>query len=180
MLYEASVHVAGAGSTSPVPHPAAPATLFIPPSIHDLLTNARDAAARPLIYAGLEHSPPMEPLMSDAVCDLADKNCVPCQGGVPPLTAAEIAPLAKQLGDGWSVVDNHHLRRVFTFPDFAQALAFTNAVGAIAEAEWHHPDLELAWGRVGVTIFTHKIDGLAEADFILAAKIDRAAPTGSD
>ncbi len=104
--------------------------------------------------------------------DLADKTCVPCQGGIPPLTEAEYAPLLAEL-DGWTAVDGHHLHKAFDFPDFVTALAFTNAVGAVAEEAWHHPDLHLAWGRVGVTVFTHKIDGLAEADFVLAAKIDR-------
>ena len=107
------------------------------------------------------------------VC-LADKTCVPCQGGVPPLTAGEIEPLMGQLDDRWEVRDDHHLTAVFDFPDFAEALAFTNTLAAIAEAQWHHPDLHLSWGAVGVEIWTHKIDGLSEADFVLAAKFDRA------
>lgn len=104
--------------------------------------------------------------------DLADKTCVPCQGGIPPLTEAEYAPLLAEL-EGWTVVDGHHLAKDYAFPDFKEALAFVNAAGAIAEEQWHHPDFTLAWGKVGITIFTHKIDGLAEADFVLAAKIDR-------
>lgn len=103
---------------------------------------------------------------------LADKSCVPCRGGIPPLTAAQIAPLAAQV-DGWEVVRDHHLRKTFTFRDFARALAFVNRVGAVAEAEGHHPDLHLSWGRVVVEIWTHAIDGLTESDFVLAAKIDR-------
>ncbi|MBM3985999.1 MAG: 4a-hydroxytetrahydrobiopterin dehydratase [Planctomycetes bacterium] len=103
---------------------------------------------------------------------LADRTCEPCRGGVPPLSPERIAPLAAQV-PAWEVVRGHHLRREFRFPDFAQALAFVNRVGAQAEAQGHHPDLELAWGRVVVTLWTHKIDGLAEADFILAARIDR-------
>ena len=105
---------------------------------------------------------------------LADQTCQPCRGGVPPLTAAAIAPLAAQL-PAWEVVRGHHLRREFTFPDFATALAFVNRIGAEAEQQGHHPDLELGWGRVVVTLFSHKIDGLAEADFVMAAKIDRLA-----
>jgi 4a-hydroxytetrahydrobiopterin dehydratase len=105
--------------------------------------------------------------------ELAEKTCVPCRGGVPPLTAAEIQPLKEQLKT-WSVVNNHHIERQFSFPDFKTALAFVNRVGAIAEEQGHHPDIELAWGKVGVRIWTHKIDGLTESDFILAAKIDRA------
>lgn len=108
-----------------------------------------------------------------ALC-LADKTCVPCKGGVPPLTAEEIAPLAAELSAHWSVVDGHHLEASFDFPDFAAALEFTNRLGAIAEEQWHHPDLLVAWGKVGVTLWTHKIDGLSEADFVLAAKFDRA------
>jgi 4a-hydroxytetrahydrobiopterin dehydratase len=104
---------------------------------------------------------------------LADKTCVPCRGGIPPLSAEEIWPLQAQVKD-WTVVNNHHLEREYTFPDFKTALAFTNKVGAIAEEQGHHPDIFVAWGKVRVTIWTHKIDGLTESDFILAAKIDKA------
>ena len=113
--------------------------------------------------------------MSGESCDLADKSCIPCRGGVPPLTEAERAPLLAALGpNDWNVVDGHHLAKEYKFPDFASALAFVNRIGAIAEAEGHHPDLTLGWGRVGVTTWTHKIDGLTESDFVLAAKIERA------
>lgn len=104
---------------------------------------------------------------------LVEKHCVPCRGGVPPLTRAQYEPLLGEL-DGWSVVDDHHLARTYAFPDFASALAFTNRVGAIAEEEGHHPDIHLAWGKVRVEIWTHKIDGLTESDFVLAAKCDAA------
>jgi 4a-hydroxytetrahydrobiopterin dehydratase len=104
---------------------------------------------------------------------LADEACVPCRGGVPALKGKELKALSHELDGGWRVVDEHHLEKEFTFPDFAQALAFTNRVGAIAEAEGHHPDIYLAWGKVRVTIWTHKVDGLTRADFVLAAKIDR-------
>ncbi|MBW3564810.1 MAG: 4a-hydroxytetrahydrobiopterin dehydratase [Acidobacteria bacterium] len=107
--------------------------------------------------------------------DLAEKHCIPCRGGVPVLTAEEIAPLLEQLEAGWTVIDDHHLEKEWVFSDFATALAFTNRAGAIAEEEGHHPDIELGWGRVKVTIWTHKIDGLTESDFILAAKIDKQA-----
>ena len=103
---------------------------------------------------------------------LAQKECVPCKGGVPPLTPAENDRLLAELGGGWRVVDNHHLEKEYRFPDFREALAFTNRVGELAEAEGHHPDIYLAWGKVRVTIWTHKIDGLTESDFVLAAKID--------
>ena len=104
--------------------------------------------------------------------DLASKDCVPCKGGVPPLAGAELEALEKQLDPGWQVVDGHHLEKEYRFPDFRTALAFTNRVGELAEAEGHHPDLFLAWGRVRITLWTHKIDGLTESDFILAAKAD--------
>ena len=103
---------------------------------------------------------------------LADKACVPCRGGVPPLTAEEVAPLSTEV-PGWEVADNHHLRGVFTFADFREALDFTIAVGELAEEQGHHPDIHLSWGKVGIEIWTHKIDGLTESDFVLAAKIDR-------
>lgn len=107
---------------------------------------------------------------------LASEKCVPCRGGVPPLKGDELRSLASELNGGWRVVDEHHLEKEFGFRDFAQALSFTNAVGAIAEREGHHPDLYLAWGKVRITIWTHKIDGLTRSDFILAAKIDEILP----
>jgi len=106
---------------------------------------------------------------------LAEKHCVPCRGGVPPLAGAELDRLRAQLPD-WQVAGGHHLERTFTFPDFRSALDFVNRAGAIAEAEGHHPDLYLAWGKVGVKTWTHKIDGLTESDFILAAKIEEEYP----
>jgi 4a-hydroxytetrahydrobiopterin dehydratase len=93
---------------------------------------------------------------------------------VPPLGSDETGRLLGELGGDWQVVDNHHLTCTFEFPDFAAALAFTNRVGEIAESEGHHPDIYLAWGRVRLDIWTHKIDGLTESDFILAAKADEA------
>ena len=103
--------------------------------------------------------------------NLAKRTCVPCKGGVPPLTETQGAELLRQI-EGWETVRNHHLRKEFPFPDFIQALAALNRIGALAEEQGHHPDLHLAWGKVGVEIWTHKIDGLTESDFILAAKID--------
>lgn len=105
--------------------------------------------------------------------ELAAKHCVPCRGGVPPLAGEELRKLEEELGGGWKVVDDHHLHKAFSFPDFVSALEFTNRVGELAEEEGHHPDIRLTWGRVEIEIFTHKIDGLTESDFILAARIDR-------
>jgi len=107
------------------------------------------------------------------VGDLAERSCVPCRGGVPPLAADARAALLAQLGGGWSLVDGHHLEKRYAFDDFAGALAFVNRVGAVAEAEGHHPDIELGWGRCLLRIHTHAIDGLTESDFVLAAKVDR-------
>jgi 4a-hydroxytetrahydrobiopterin dehydratase len=104
---------------------------------------------------------------------LASEKCVPCRGGVPPLHGDDLRQLEDTLGGGWQVVGEHHLEKEFTFPDFASALAFTNQIGAIAEEEGHHPDIYLAWGKVRVTIWTHKVEGLTRSDFVLAAKIDR-------
>jgi 4a-hydroxytetrahydrobiopterin dehydratase len=106
--------------------------------------------------------------------ELAKKRCVPCRGGVPPLQGGEIRLLLERLGGGWNVVSDHHLEKDYEFANFSDALAFTNAVGVIAEAEGHHPDIYLSWGKVGLKIWTHKIDGLTESDFILAAKADEA------
>ena len=103
---------------------------------------------------------------------LADKTCVPCKGGVPPLAGEELKQLAQQLPH-WKVVDAHHITRTFTFPDFRQALEFVNKVGEIAEKQGHHPDIFLTWGKAEITTWTHKINGLTESDFILAAKIDQ-------
>ena len=105
------------------------------------------------------------------VCNLASRQCVPCRGGVPPLSKEQIRPLLTQL-TGWTIVDDHHLEKTFLFADFVQALTFVNHVGAVAEENGHHPDVYLAWGKVRLTIHTHKIDGLTESDFILAAKCD--------
>jgi len=110
--------------------------------------------------------------VSNDHCDLANLECVPCRGGVPPLTGDAAAALLARLGGGWELRDGHHLEKEFRFVDFAGALAFTNRVGALAERQGHHPDLLLSWGRVRATIWTHAIDGLTESDFILAAKID--------
>ena len=106
------------------------------------------------------------------MASLASKTCVPCRGGVPPLKGQELAALQKQVPE-WQVVNEHHIVRQFKFPDFKQALAFVNRVGELAETQGHHPDILLAWGKAEITLWTHKIDGLTESDFIMAAKIDR-------
>lgn len=103
--------------------------------------------------------------------ELASKKCVPCQGGVPPLKGSALKELQKHLC-GWDVIEEHHLYKTFKFPDFKTALTFTNKVGEIAEEQGHHPQICLTWGKVEIKVYTHKIQGLTESDFILAAKID--------
>jgi 4a-hydroxytetrahydrobiopterin dehydratase len=108
------------------------------------------------------------------MADLASKTCVPCKGGTPPLAGVQLNALAKEVPE-WKVVNGHHIMRAFEFPDFKSALAFVNKVGETAEDQGHHPDIALAWGKAEITTWTHKIDGLTESDFILAAKIDKLA-----
>jgi len=111
-------------------------------------------------------------MSNTATADLASKTCVPCRGGVPPLKGKELEALKSKV-EGWNVRNEHDVNKTFTFPDFRKALDFVNRVGEIAEQQGHHPDIFLTWGKVEITIWTHKIDGLTESDFILAAKIDQ-------
>jgi 4a-hydroxytetrahydrobiopterin dehydratase len=105
--------------------------------------------------------------------DLHQKKCIPCTEGTPPLKGPALEKLANELGSGWKVIDQHYLEKDFKFKNFREALAFTNKVGELAEQEGHHPDILLGWGRVKVTFWTHKIGGLSESDFIMAAKINQ-------
>ena len=104
--------------------------------------------------------------------DLSSRDCVPCRGGVPPLSGVESQNLLREL-TGWEVIEDHHLRKRFEFRDFRHALELVNRVGELSEKQGHHPDISFGWGYAEITIWTHKIDGLTESDFILAAKIDR-------
>ena len=108
---------------------------------------------------------------------LASRQCVPCRGGVPPLQQDEIGALLPQL-DGWTVVDQHHLKKNYRFKDFREAQQFVTKVGDLAEEQGHHPDICFGWGNAEIRIWTHKIDGLTESDFILAAKIDGLEGSG--
>jgi 4a-hydroxytetrahydrobiopterin dehydratase len=108
-----------------------------------------------------------------AQCGLSQKSCQPCQKGGTLLSAQQIVEYLPQLAQGWDVVENHHLQKTLQFKNFAEALAFTNLIGELAEQQGHHPDIYLSWGKVTVDLYTHKINGLHENDFILAAKIDR-------
>ena len=106
---------------------------------------------------------------------LANRTCVPCRGGTPPLKGKDLSDFHGMLSDPaqWDVVDQHHLVRTIKFPDFKSALAFVSKVGAVAEEQGHHPDILLGWGKVEINLWTHAVDGLTESDFILAAKIDQ-------
>jgi 4a-hydroxytetrahydrobiopterin dehydratase len=106
--------------------------------------------------------------------ELAEMECVPCKGGVPALKGAELERLSERLGNDWHVVDEHHLAKTYTFNDYAATLAFVNGLAEVAEQQGHHPNISFTYGRADVTIWTHKIDGLTESDFVLAAKADRA------
>jgi len=105
---------------------------------------------------------------------LAEMKCVPCRGGTPPMERKRAEELLRDLSSGWQLNQEGHLERTYAFKNFVGALEFANQVGAIAEAEGHHPDLHIAWGKCRVEIWTHKIQGLTESDFYLAAKTDRA------
>jgi 4a-hydroxytetrahydrobiopterin dehydratase len=105
--------------------------------------------------------------------NLSDQKCIPCQGGIPPLDETEVQSFLLQLNNHWEINARGHLFRKFIFPDFKTALDFTNKIAEIAERENHHPDIYLAWGKCEIEIWTHKIQGLTESDFYLAAKIDK-------
>ena len=108
--------------------------------------------------------------------DLLKKKCLPCEGGVTPFDISEIYKYQKKV-DGWDVLKdekkNFFLEKKFTFKNFLESQNFVNKVGNLAEQEGHHPDIKFGWGYCSIKIFTHAIQGLAESDFILAAKIDR-------
>jgi len=105
--------------------------------------------------------------------DLASRDCVPCKGGVPPLEGDELQELHAQLANDWQLVDGHHLDKTYKFANFVEALEFATRVGALAEEVNHHPEIRLSWGWVRLILYTHKIDGLTESDFVWAAKADR-------
>jgi len=108
----------------------------------------------------------------NSTCKLSKKTCVPCSSDIPPLKGRQLLDLHQQLGNGWQVVEEHHLEKEYLFADFCKALSFTNKIGAVAEQEGHHPDILLAYGKVKIQLWTHKIDGLSESDFVMAAKCD--------
>ena len=108
--------------------------------------------------------------MTDTVCDLSNKNCKPCEGGVPPLSQDEAKNLLKQL-NGWTLADNR-IRKTFEFKNYYQVMAFVNAVAWMTHREDHHPDMTVGYNKCGVEYSTHAIGGLSENDFICAAKVE--------
>ncbi len=121
------------------------------------------------------------------VASLAERQCIPCRGDVPPLTRAQLAPLVAEIDEAWDVRDRPDprrgsvtlLTREYRFQDFKAAMGFAARVGDVAEEQQHHPDLHVAWGKVGVDIWTHKIGGLTESDVVFAAKCDALYSTAS-
>lgn len=109
---------------------------------------------------------------------LVERHCKPCKGDVPPMKGEDLAAYRRQLGEGWNVIGEHHLEKEFKLKDWREAVALTNRIAELADQEDHHPDVTLSYGKVKVTLLTHKINGLSENDFILAAKIDRVASEG--
>jgi 4a-hydroxytetrahydrobiopterin dehydratase len=105
--------------------------------------------------------------------ELSKKKCVPCEGGVPPLEADKINELKQQVNSDWQVLENKKIKRSFSFVNFKQTMDMVNKIADIAEAEGHHPDMYVSYGKVEVELWTHAINGLSENDFILAAKIDK-------
>ncbi len=103
---------------------------------------------------------------------LAEQKCKPCAAGTPPLKGKALDELTRQLGGGWNVAEGKRLEKEYKFKDFREALDFTNQIGEVAEAEGHHPDIFLTWGKVKLVIWTHSAGGLTESDFVLAAKAD--------
>jgi 4a-hydroxytetrahydrobiopterin dehydratase len=110
--------------------------------------------------------------------NLSKKSCTPCRGGIPPLTGEPLTELQGQLDPNWRVINEHHLEKEYLFKNFQEALAFVNKIGEIAEQEGHHPDIHLSYGKVKIQLWTHKIDGLSENDFIVAAKCDLIPQSG--
>lgn len=104
--------------------------------------------------------------------ELSKKKCIACQTGTPPIKEEALKKYLQELEGGWKLIEEHHIEKEYTFPNFQKALDFVNKVGKVAEKQGHHPDVFLSWGKVRLTFWTHKIQGLSESDFIMAAKSD--------
>jgi 4a-hydroxytetrahydrobiopterin dehydratase len=112
-------------------------------------------------------------MAENQVCSLANRECIPCKGGTPPLQGEQLHQYHSDLGHDWELVEEQRLEKTYKFKNFREALDFTNRVGELAESVGHHPDIFLAWGKVKLTLWTHKISGLTESDFIFAAKVEQ-------
>lgn len=104
--------------------------------------------------------------------ELAEKECVPCKGGVPPLAGKALKELLRELGGGWKLVDEHHIEKEYKFNFYREVLDFAASVGDLAEKQDHHPEMHIGFRTVKIILWTHKINGLTESDFIFAAKTD--------
>jgi 4a-hydroxytetrahydrobiopterin dehydratase len=109
---------------------------------------------------------------------LSAKTCIPCRGGVPPLAGDPLRKLLEELDHDWRLVDDHHLEKEYAFRGFRDAFEFVKRVGEMCEEQGHHGDIFLAWGKVKLSVWTHKIDGLTESDFVWAAKAEDLLGTG--
>ena|SRR3989338_3673970 len=107
--------------------------------------------------------------------ELINRSCIPCNGGIPPLTKKEFAPMLSEINSAWQVVDDKKLQREFEFLTFMDAIVFVNKVAKAAESEEHHPDIQIHYKKVVLELWTFAIGGLFDNDFILAAKIDQIA-----
>lgn len=114
-------------------------------------------------------------MSENQTCLLANRECIPCKGGVPPLAGEMLRHYQAELGGNWELIDEQRLEKTFKLKNFREALDLTIRIGELAESVGHHPDIFLTWGKVKLTIWTHKISGLTESDFVLAAKVDQLA-----
>ena len=105
--------------------------------------------------------------------ELAQRECIPCKGGIAPLSGGKLIALHQELNNGWQLIDDHHIEKEFSFDDYLDGMDFCSHVALLAESHDHYPDILLCWRKVKVTFWTHKIDGLSESDFILAAKVEK-------
>ncbi len=109
---------------------------------------------------------------------LSAKTCVPCRGGVPPLAGEALRDLLAELDHGWNLIDEHRLEKEYRFPNFRDAFEFVKRVAEMCEEQGHHGDILLAWGKVRLMVWTHKIGGLTESDFVWAAKAEELLSAG--
>ena len=120
-----------------------------------------------------ELDPAASKFMEKQMLELDQRQCTPCRGGIPPLKGDSLQTLFKKIENNWKIIDEHHLRKDYAFGSYREAVRFTNLIANLAESEGHHPELLLSFRNVRVSIWTHKINGMVESDFIFAAKSDQ-------